>query len=334
MSRTQPILLIAAEPMAHTPALQRAFDLARAAGLPVRILVPGYDPLIERSATLVHPDVMRLARKEYLDERREWAETLVARWRADGLDAMADVVWAPVLHETIVARVLEMTPAIVIKDVGHEGRLRRGLYAAPDWKLLRYCPAPLMFVHARSARLPQRVLAAVDCSPASADGGPLNERIVRAAIEQAAYGHASLHLAHVFPYIPTAPPPYRTLEHVYEEVRRMDRQAFDDFADQHGVAAPARHWLPGDPADLLAELIDANRVDLAVLGSVYRSALDRLFIGGTAEAMLQAIPCDVLVVKPEGFLTGLAAHLDLRAIQERQKSIDAFDRAPPQAAAA
>jgi universal stress protein E len=39
---------------------------------------------------------------------------------------------------------------------------------------------------------------------------------------------------------------------------------------------------------------------------VARSGLQRVFVGHTAERVLDALDCDVLVVKPPGFHTPLA----------------------------
>jgi hypothetical protein len=41
------------------------------------------------------------------------------------------------------------------------------------------------------------------------------------------------------------------------------------------------------------------------MGAVSRSGLKRLFIGNTAERMLDRMTCDVLVVKPRQFSNGI-----------------------------
>jgi hypothetical protein len=43
------------------------------------------------------------------------------------------------------------------------------------------------------------------------------------------------------------------------------------------------------------------------MGAVSRSALKRLFIGSTAEKVIDALTCDVCVVKPPGFRTTVPA---------------------------
>ena len=37
---------------------------------------------------------------------------------------------------------------------------------------------------------------------------------------------------------------------------------------------------------------------MVVIGAISRTALDRLLLGSTAEQVLDALPCDVLLVKP------------------------------------
>ena len=45
---------------------------------------------------------------------------------------------------------------------------------------------------------------------------------------------------------------------------------------------------------------------ILVMGAVSRSGLKRVFIGNTAERILESLPCDVLVIKPEDFISRVA----------------------------
>jgi nucleotide-binding universal stress UspA family protein len=46
-----------------------------------------------------------------------------------------------------------------------------------------------------------------------------------------------------------------------------------------------------------------EQIDLIVMGTVGRSGISGLFIGNTAEKVLQKVDCSVLAVKPEGFVS-------------------------------
>jgi universal stress protein E len=54
------------------------------------------------------------------------------------------------------------------------------------------------------------------------------------------------------------------------------------------------------------------------MGAVSRSALERVFIGGLAEKVLDRLPCDLLIVKPEGFVCPEIAELAERSDDTRE----------------
>jgi len=61
------------------------------------------------------------------------------------------------------------------------------------------------------------------------------------------------------------------------------------------------HLMLGSAVDLLAEEAERVRADIVVMGAVSRSRLQRIFVGNTAERVLDHLPCDVLIVKPTEF---------------------------------
>lgn len=300
------ILLIAAGPRQHTPALQRAFDLAQRAEVPVHVCLLVHHPLIERSGALIHPEVRRLAQQQFLDEHQSWLDALLSSWRADGLEATGTVTWAPYPEEAILAAVVRHQPALVIKDIGHDSLLRRLTYSALDWKLVRHCPAPLMLVHKLSTHLPRRVLAAVDTSIAT-DGGTLNGLILREALKLGDWAEAEVRLGHVFPYLPFSAGAHPSLESVYTQARNTDEASFKAFAGDHQVPESARHWLEGNPVERLIDAVKDQSIDLLVLGSAQRPTLERVLLGSTAETLLFQSPCDVLLVRPPDVAAALTA---------------------------
>ena len=59
------------------------------------------------------------------------------------------------------------------------------------------------------------------------------------------------------------------------------------------------HVAEGATEELLSSLVKETSADLVMLGSVGRQGLSAALIGNTAEAVLNRIPCDVLVIKPQ-----------------------------------
>ena len=64
-----------------------------------------------------------------------------------------------------------------------------------------------------------------------------------------------------------------------------------------------QHVVAGDPVRELPVLARSLGAALTVMGAVSRSGLKSLFIGHTAERVLDRMSSDVLVVKPHGFRT-------------------------------
>jgi universal stress protein E len=54
----------------------------------------------------------------------------------------------------------------------------------------------------------------------------------------------------------------------------------------------------GDPKFVLSALARSLKAQMVVMGAISRTALHRLLLGSTAEQILDALPCDVLLVKP------------------------------------
>ena len=63
------------------------------------------------------------------------------------------------------------------------------------------------------------------------------------------------------------------------------------------------HLLKGDPAKHIVETAQKKRADLIVMGTLTRTGVAGLFIGNTAERVLQKVDCSVVAVKPDGFVS-------------------------------
>jgi universal stress protein E len=72
---------------------------------------------------------------------------------------------------------------------------------------------------------------------------------------------------------------------------------------RYRIPAKNRLLVTGDPAFALPRIVGKHRASVVVMGAVSRSALARLFIGHTAERVIDALKCDVLIVKPRRFKT-------------------------------
>jgi len=311
MSQYRKILLIADPDMRSTTALSRAALLAQLSGAELHVSMFVHESSIIALGA-VSPEVMELAKQNCLMRRQEWL-----RERREELLGVVgrvetDLSWGGPLHEKIVHRVLELKPDVVVKDVAAEPGLKRMLFTPLDWQLLRLCPAPLLLVHPEARQAPRRVIAAVDPLRALHETNALQDHVVKAALDLALQCDASVHLIHAFeglmPMQPGEVFSY-SMQTVIDNIRDLHRRGFDEYAQRYSVPPERMHFIEGPASMVIPGFASDRRADVVVVGTVHRTGLDRVIMGSTAERILDAVHCDVLAVKPEGFESDLKHYL-------------------------
>lgn len=90
-------------------------------------------------------------------------------------------------------------------------------------------------------------------------------------------------------------------ERLYTRVEARARERFARAVKASRVPRALQHLVSENPVVAIPRLASAIGADIVVMGAISRSGLQRVFIGNTAERVLGALRCDVLVVKPKGF---------------------------------
>ncbi len=133
------------------------------------------------------------------------------------------------------------------------------------------------------------------------DGSRADERILGVAEGLARATGASLRIVSVA----ASPPSYmHTRKEVTvppEEAARFHREILvrsEEEARAAGVGSVDHLLLEGPPAQAILDSLGAKPPDLLVVGSRGTSATRRLFLGSVSNAVVQAAPCPVLVVRP------------------------------------
>lgn len=86
---------------------------------------------------------------------------------------------------------------------------------------------------------------------------------------------------------------------------KLRRSQIKRLTDEYGVADANLHVDAGAAVEYLPRMAAGWHADIVVMGAISRSALRRVLVGSTAERVLEALPCDVLVVKPPDFAQNL-----------------------------
>ncbi len=242
------------------------------------------------------------------------------RLRKTGVKVTCSIVWDYPAADAIVRHVMKTKPDVVLAESHHHNKLARWFVTHTDWELIRSCPCPLWLVKAPRLADNFRVMTAIDPFHAHSKPVGLDEEVLRIATI-AAGDKGRLGTAHVYPLPITmvaggmgepvwvsAPP--QELKRVKQRVTK----AVQDVAERFDIAKSDRIVQAGDAATEIPGIVKRWGANLLVMGAVSRSALKRAFIGHTAERVIDAAHCDVLIVKPRSFKTPVSRRANAAVI--------------------
>lgn len=315
MKQPKDILYFADGQFGPTRALGRAVDLARRYGARLTLM----DVTIETGIGA------ELIKRYGLADDIQQSEQRYAALSQLASDWITDLP-TPRLRVTIGHPFIEVIRA-VLRD-GHDLVIKptrqlpgaNRLFGSNDMHLLRKCPCAVWIDRESERDEPgsspaprspyQRVLAAVD--PVEPATEALNARILDTAAAVAEQDAAELHLVHAWqpPFNygeaagPGSTPAASSLTAALGDIERVHREALDSLtASAAGGVECKGHLVGGTPAAEVMACAHALDADLLVMSTLSRPRESGLFIGTTAEDILQTAMLSVLALKPEGFVS-------------------------------
>jgi universal stress protein E len=282
---------------AHQPALQRAAWLAKQSGARLELFACDYDPDLDGGHVAAIWQSDADPRERVLLRRRTQLEQLAAPLRAQGLTVTVDVVWDHPFEGAIVRKAAAHDYWLVAKDAHHHNLIQRTLLTNVDWHLVRECPVPLLLVKDRQLAAEPNVLAAVDPVNEYDKPAALDDRIFAFAADLARVLRGHLHVMHSYatPMGAELPPDVQRI------IGQEHRAAMKRFLDAHAVLGGRSHLYEGLSHECLQKAATEHAADFVVMGAIARRGLKRLFIGSTAERVLDRLPCDLVIIKPLEF---------------------------------
>jgi universal stress protein E len=304
-------ILVIVDPTAeHHPAVGKGALLARQLGARLELYV--CDTKAAREVRLA-AHAAKQGDRPFPVNLKVFLEDLARPIRQHGVDVTTEVDRADPLHLALIERARRTTAGLVIKDTHHHSLAQRTFLTNTDWELIRACPVPLLLTKPNTWASSPRVCAAVDPGHANDKPAVLDNDIVdHAALLTKKLG-GELHLLHA--YLPvaivaataTGSPPLAITVSAEELAREAEqkRAQLQDLFSEYPVPPRNVHLEVGGPAAVLPRAVRDMRADIVAMGAISRSGLKRIFIGSTAEDVLEALPCDALIVKPPDFAAAL-----------------------------
>jgi nucleotide-binding universal stress UspA family protein len=221
----------------------------------------------------------------------------------EGYSVSTEQTWHGNLNDTLISVQQAEGCGLVVKQHRPDNPLKRALLTPDDWKLLRYCPCPVLMVKTERPWQGGNILAAVDVGNADSEHRTLHASIVSHGFDIAALARAELHVisAYPAPMLSAADPTFQLRDTIEARYRSHCRV----FQSEYAISDERLHLVEG-PADTLIPKI-AQELDavVTVIGTVARTGLSAALIGNTAEVILDSLHSDVLVLKPDDIIDHL-----------------------------
>ena len=304
-------ILCIIDPTVEThPVVERATWLAEQTGAAIELRICIYKQLLG-GGWLFGSRLLRKARGEVVEAQQNVLNEIAKDLIGNGLDVTASVVWDHPLHDAIARSAIETEADLVMKDTHPHSVMDVSTLSNTDWNLIRTCPAPLWLVKPNISMSSLKIIAAVDPTHENDKPADLDSRIIGFGAALANEPDAELHICHA---VQTEPTVARTSPHdieptftldagVLERLRGYHRNTFDELAKKHGISEERAHFVEGSVHDVLPKVAAEVDARLVVMGAVARGRLQRIFIGSSAERVLDRMPGDLLILKPRGFET-------------------------------
>jgi universal stress protein E len=255
-----------------------------------------------------------LARKfphqPFVADLKPMLQRLAVPLRADGLTVTtATIQVTEPLHSALLKRIKDSTADLVIKDTHHHSIARRTFLSNTDWELIRHCAPALLLVTHRAWAVHPRIVAAVDPGHVNDKPATLDRRILEFATLLTKRLDGELHAAHAFlpeavvaPALAGEPPTIEVpTQHELQLEEQRTRAKVSSLLADFDIKPSHLHVGIGSPIEVLTQIAAAMPADITVMGAIARSRVGRIYIGSTAEDILERLPCDALIVKTPDF---------------------------------
>lgn len=295
-------ILVALERLeSEQPALERAVMLATHTGASIELYCADYNEGLSGHGR-VDATVLKDLRDAHTKEVLAWLADLGHGLAARGIEVTTQAQYGHPEHAEIVRRANEIKPDLIVKATRSHPVLERNYFRASDWHLIKHCSHPLLFVKQPELDVTAPVIAAIDPFQFHERPSDLDAQILETGAFLAGALDTSLHVVHVVtPVSSFVTAEESHFDHLANEARAIEehRARVLDLSRRYGVSSERIHIVGGSARHEIPKLDAALDAGITVLGAVSRSSLGELFVGNTAEHVLEAVNSDVLVLHPQ-----------------------------------
>ncbi|MBL1385144.1 MAG: universal stress protein UspE [Colwellia sp.] len=286
--------------------LARSVELAKKSGATITAFMTVYDFSYEMT-TMLSGDEREAMREAVLKDRELWLNDLVSPYNNLNIETL--VVWHNRPYEAIIETVIDQNYDLVIKSTHQHGALKSVIFTPTDWHLVRKCPSPVLFVKEMAWPENGNILAAVNAVSENDQHIALNKRIIKDAQFLCELANAKLNLVNAYPATPiniAIEIPEFNPSLYNESVKKHHIESTNALATKFTLTTEQCFIEEGLPEDVIPDIANRLNSELVVIGTVGRTGLSAALVGNTAEHVIDSLDCDVLALKPDGYVSPLA----------------------------
>lgn len=297
-------LLVVIDPDSDSqPALSRALELSEKTNASITAFMTVYDFSYDMT-TMLSIEEREAMRAAVVADRKSWLNSYLQSQTNAKIEVVVE--WNNRPYEAIIKAALQHESDVVVKATKAHDDFKSVIFTPTDWHLLRKCPVPVLLVNEHDWPDNGNIIAAVNVGTEDREHAQLNDKITVIAKDYAELLSGHVHLVNSYPGTPL---------NIAIEVPEFDPVSYNDSVKNHHLEemelhakryslpldqCHVREGLPEKVVPLVAETIDA---ELVIIGTVGRVGLSAALIGNTAEHVIDSLNCDVLAIKPDGFVS-------------------------------
>lgn len=309
MSIYSKILVVADINHDEQPALARAMQLAKQSSSTSHItfFLSIYDFSYDMTSML-SLDERDAMRRGVIHQREQWMKNVAGPYIDESVQFDVKVVWHNRPYEAIIAEVFAGEHDILIKSTRKHDIFESVIFTPTDWHLLRKCPTPVLLV--KNADWPENanIIASVHVGSENPTHLDLNDCMVEQLKSLTARLGATPYLVNSYPVTPaniTIELPEFDPTTYSDAVRGHHLTSMKALRQKHGIDESQTLVEQGLPEDVIPQSAEKLNAAMVILGTTGRTGLSAVFIGNTAEQVIDKINCDVLALKPNGYVSPL-----------------------------
>jgi universal stress protein E len=313
MDMYQNILVVIDPTTDEQKALRRAIDLASrisAATPDQQIKITAFFSIFDFSyemTTILSSGERNTMRQMVITEKQQWLDDIISVTNSP-IEITSKVVWHNRPFEAIIEQVIEQKYDLVVKGTHQHDKFKSVVFTPTDWHILRKCPCPVLLVKEHEWPQQGNILAAVNVGSDEAEHLSLNEAITKQAKNIAQLITANVHLVNSFPGTPVniaiEIPEFDASEY-NSAMQAHHKEAMNNHANRFEIPLSNTYVEEGLPEAVIEQAALKIDAELVILGTIGRTGISAALIGNTAEHVIDQLDCDVLALKPDGYISPL-----------------------------